>query len=135
VTRLSAEPVTGAVRLVVVDHGPGVPEEEREKIFERFYRGNAARRRGATDGTGLGLSLVAEHVRLHGGRVWVESGPGGENRFVVELPATASQPVEVNRDSGPPQGGSPGESAPAFGGDSVSNGREARERDSTLEVR
>ena len=40
----------------------------------------------STDGTGLGLSLVAEHVRLHGGRVWVESGADGENRFVVELP-------------------------------------------------
>lgn len=86
VTRLAVEGAPGAVRLVVTDRGPGVPPEERDRIFERFYRGNAARRRGATDGTGLGLSLVAEHVRLHGGRVWVEVSHDGENRFVVELP-------------------------------------------------
>jgi len=86
VTRVAVESAPGAVRLVVADHGPGVPNEERERIFERFYRGHAAGHRGTTDGTGLGLSLVAEHVRLHGGRVWVEDGPEGENRFVVELP-------------------------------------------------
>jgi two-component system, OmpR family, sensor histidine kinase MtrB len=87
VTRLAVEPAPGGVRLVVIDHGPGVAPTERERIFERFYRGDTSGRRGATDGTGLGLSLVAEHVRLHGGRVWVESGAGDENRFVVELPA------------------------------------------------
>jgi signal transduction histidine kinase len=86
VSRFSVEPATGAVRLVVIDHGPGVAPSERERIFERFYRGETSGRRGATEGTGLGLSLVAEHVRLHGGRVWVESGAGNENRFVVELP-------------------------------------------------
>ncbi|MHB8328837.1 MAG: sensor histidine kinase [Acidimicrobiales bacterium] len=87
VSRLGLEPAPGGVRLVVSDHGPGVASTERERIFERFYRGRAAGKRGATDGTGLGLSLVAEHVRLHGGRVWVEDGLSGENRFVVELPA------------------------------------------------
>jgi signal transduction histidine kinase len=86
VTRLAVEPGAGGVRFVVVDRGPGVAPGERDRIFERFYRGQAAGQRGVTDGTGLGLSLVAEHVRLHGGRVWVESGPDGENRFVVELP-------------------------------------------------
>jgi signal transduction histidine kinase len=87
VTRLSVEPAPGGVRLAVIDHGPGVMATERERIFERFYRGQTSGRRGATEGTGLGLSLVAEHVRLHGGRVWVESGVDDENRFVVELPA------------------------------------------------
>jgi len=87
VTRLTLEPAPGGVRLVVIDQGPGVAPTERERIFERFYRGDTSGRRGATDGTGLGLSLVAEHVRLHGGRVWVEGGQHGENRFVVELPA------------------------------------------------
>jgi two-component system sensor histidine kinase MtrB len=86
VTGLAVEPASGGVRLVVIDHGPGVAPSERERIFERFYRGQTSGRRGATDGTGLGLSLVAEHVRLHGGRVWVESGADDENRFVVELP-------------------------------------------------
>ncbi|HXQ75219.1 MAG TPA: HAMP domain-containing sensor histidine kinase [Acidimicrobiales bacterium] len=92
VTRLSAEPAPDGVRLVVTDHGPGVAPTERERIFERFYRGHTSGRRGTTDGTGLGLSLVAEHVRLHGGRVWVESGVGDENRFVVELPASDQDP-------------------------------------------
>jgi signal transduction histidine kinase len=88
VTRVAVEPGADGVRLIVADRGPGVAPAERERIFERFYRGQAAGQRGATDGTGLGLSLVAEHVRLHGGRVWVERGPGDddENRFVVELP-------------------------------------------------
>ena len=75
-------------RVSVEDEGPGVPPEERRAVFERFFRGSAAgRRRGGGQGSGLGLALVAEHVRLHGGRVWVEEradGPG--SRFVVELP-------------------------------------------------
>jgi len=87
VTRIAVEPGSdGGVRFVVADRGPGVAPGERVRIFERFYRGQAAGQRGVTDGTGLGLSLVAEHVRLHGGRVWVEPGADGENRFVVELP-------------------------------------------------
>jgi two-component system sensor histidine kinase MtrB len=93
VTRFSVEPAPGGVRLVVIDRGPGVVATERERIFERFYRGHTSGRREATDGTGLGLSLVAEHVRLHGGRVWVESGPDQENRFVVELPALERERV------------------------------------------
>jgi two-component system sensor histidine kinase MtrB len=88
VTRLAVEPGPGhGVRFVVADRGPGVAPGERDRIFERFYRGQAAGQRGATNGTGLGLSLVAEHVRLHGGRVWAES-VDGENRFVIELPTT-----------------------------------------------
>jgi signal transduction histidine kinase len=75
------------VRVVVDDAGPGVPLAEREQVFERFFRGAAAGRRDATSGTGLGLALVAEHVRLLRGRVWVEDvTPGPGARFVVELP-------------------------------------------------
>jgi len=75
-----------AIRVVVEDQGPGVPEAERDHLFERFYRGARAGQRASGEGTGLGLSLVAEHVRLHGGRVWSERAPGGGSRFVVELP-------------------------------------------------
>jgi signal transduction histidine kinase len=74
------------VEVAVEDRGPGVPQTERSKVFERFYRGQHSGRRGTGTGTGLGLSLVAEHVRLHGGRVWVEDAPGGGARFVVQLP-------------------------------------------------
>jgi two-component system sensor histidine kinase MtrB len=87
VASLSVEAVNGKVRLVVEDHGPGIPPEEAGRIFERFYRGSAAGRRSSGEGAGLGLSLVAEHVHLHGGEVWLERCPAGGSRFVVELPA------------------------------------------------
>lgn len=78
----------GMVQVLVEDEGAGVPVTERRKVFERFFRGSAAGSRGAGGGSGLGLALVAEHVRLHGGRVWVEEGPNDRGaRFVVELPA------------------------------------------------
>ena len=72
-------------RLAVEDGGPGVAQGERERIFERFARGSAARHR---IGTGLGLALVAEHSTAMGGSAWVEDRIGGGARFVVELPAT-----------------------------------------------
>lgn len=76
--------------IAVQDHGLGVAEEERSLIFERFARGGLAGRRTGSEGAGLGLSLVDEHVRMHGGRVWVEDRLDGESgaRFVIELPAT-----------------------------------------------
>jgi two-component system sensor histidine kinase MtrB len=77
------------VWIAVEDHGPGVPPEERTLVFERFARGAVAGRRSSSDGAGLGLSLVDEHVRMHGGRVWVEDRADGKPgaRFVLELPA------------------------------------------------
>lgn len=78
-----------AVRIAVDDHGPGVPVEDRDLVFERFARGGSAGRRGSSDGAGLGLSLVREHVRLHRGRVWVTDRPDeiSGSRFIIELPA------------------------------------------------
>ena len=78
------------VRIGVEDLGPGVPEEERETIFDRFSRGGEGGRRATDSGVGLGLALVDEHARLHGGRVWVEDRTDDQagSRFVVELPAT-----------------------------------------------
>jgi two-component system, OmpR family, sensor histidine kinase MtrB len=77
------------VWIIVEDHGPGVPNEERSLVFERFARGAVAGRRSSSDGAGLGLALVDEHVRMHGGRVWVEDREDGQPgaRFVLELPA------------------------------------------------
>ena len=76
------------VQLAVEDEGPGVPYEERSVIFDRFSRGSAGGRRGQGTGSGLGLSLVTEHVGLHGGHVWVEDRRDGlpGARFVVSLP-------------------------------------------------
>jgi signal transduction histidine kinase len=83
-----AEDSGSHVWIAVEDNGEGVPDADMERIFERFSRGAGASKRGASEGAGLGLALVREHVRLHGGRVWVEPRRGGVSgaRFVVELP-------------------------------------------------
>ena len=74
--------------IVVEDDGPGIPDDELDRIFDRFSRGTEGGNRGADTGVGLGLSLVGEHVALHGGSVWAEPKPTGESggRFVVALP-------------------------------------------------
>jgi signal transduction histidine kinase len=82
VVRLAVDRRPETLRIVVDDAGPGVPEDMRDRVFERFSRGGAGRASGA----GLGLALVAEEVRRHAGRVWVETSPEGGARFVVELP-------------------------------------------------
>ena len=89
--RVSVKRFDGLVHLGVEDNGPGVVQQERRLIFDRFHRGRAGGRRGRDSGSGLGLALVAEHVGLHGGRVWVEDRPDDSSgaRFVVELPVTA----------------------------------------------
>ena len=84
----SADAEVSRVRIEVSDDGPGVPDGERRRIFGRFARGGVAGRRRDNDGAGLGLALVAEHVRLHSGSVWVETGRRGSgSTFVIELPA------------------------------------------------
>ncbi|SNC63171.1 two-component system, OmpR family, sensor kinase [Kytococcus aerolatus] len=79
------------VVLRVVDHGPGIPAEEREQVFERFYRSDPSRQRGQGGGSGLGLAIVASTVEGHGGTVRALGTPGGGATFEVRLPAT-SQP-------------------------------------------
>ena len=79
----------GRGRIEVDDAGPGVPAGKRAEVFERFSRGARAGSRGDGGGTGLGLSLVAAHVRRHDGSVWIEDRPGGGARVVVELPGVA----------------------------------------------
>ncbi|MBI4932794.1 MAG: HAMP domain-containing histidine kinase [Actinobacteria bacterium] len=81
--RVAVEPQgRSGVVLSVDDAGPGVARGERSRIFERFARGSAARHRV---GTGLGLSLVAEHAHAHNGEAWVEDRPGGGARFRVSF--------------------------------------------------
>ena len=79
--------------LEVDDEGPGVPADERELVFDRFARGRASSARGGSEGTGLGLALVAQHVQAHRGTVEVQDRPGGGARFRVTLPG---QPATVS---------------------------------------
>ncbi|MEI2639707.1 MAG: HAMP domain-containing sensor histidine kinase [Microthrixaceae bacterium] len=102
------DPETGAVGTIeigVEDEGPGVPLEQRGKIFDRFNRGDQGGSRGIDMGVGLGLALAAEHARLQGGNVWVEDRHDGGHgsRFVLELPAIeAMEPEELEALSATP---------------------------------
>jgi two-component system, OmpR family, sensor kinase len=78
----------GQATLRVCDDGPGIPAEDRERVFERFYRGTNGRRAGP--GTGLGLAIVAELVRRWGGRVRLLDGPG--TRVEATFPAAPTNP-------------------------------------------
>ena len=87
VIRVSAEPAAGTVRIAVADNGPGIPEAERDKAFQRFYRLEASR--GLLPGNGLGLSLVAAVVNLHQGSIQLEDNNPGL-RVVVRMPGLKS---------------------------------------------
>jgi signal transduction histidine kinase len=85
IVEVSAHVENGHVALSVADNGPGVPESERDIVFDKFYRGRDAQRRGEA-GSGLGLAIVKSLVDLHGGSVRVEESAPRGARFVVELP-------------------------------------------------
>ncbi len=84
--RVVARQVNGAVRVSVIDHGPGIPPEERERVFDRFYRG--------ARGIGLGLAVARGLVEAHGGKIWVETTPGGGATLSFTLPLTAGMPEQ-----------------------------------------
>jgi two-component system OmpR family sensor kinase len=92
--RLRAEPGTAVVE--VADTGPGLTPEQAERVFERFYRVDAARTRraGGNTGTGLGLAIVAALVAVHQGSVEVDRTPGGGATFRVRLPLAAEPEPE-----------------------------------------
>ena len=92
------------VRLIIDDNGVGITPDQAERVFERFYQGAASPNRLHTDrqpGTGVGLALVKEIVRLHNGTIRIENKSGPGARFVVLLPGEST-----------PTGGRPGESTP-----------------------
>jgi signal transduction histidine kinase len=78
---LATEP--GGVEISVRDHGPGIPEAMRPRLFERFFQAHA---RGYLSGMGLGLYLCHQIAELHGGRIWAEFPEDGGTRMVVRLP-------------------------------------------------
>ena len=82
---ISLRPVNGAVELQVRDTGVGIPDDQREKVFERFHRIERTSAR-THEGTGIGLALVHELVTLHGGSVGVTSSVGSGSTFTVTIP-------------------------------------------------
>ena len=89
----------GIVEIAVTDQGVGIPEEDRERVFERFFRVDQARSRH-TGGTGLGLSIVKHVVQNHGGDVRVWSQPGHGSTFTLRLPeATPAAAASLGAES------------------------------------
>jgi two-component system sensor histidine kinase KdpD len=80
--------MNGAVQVRVGDRGPGIPFEERERVFEAFYRGA---RTPDSPGSGLGLAIAKAVVVAHGGRIWVEDAPGGGCVVAFEIPEEDGQ--------------------------------------------
>jgi signal transduction histidine kinase len=87
--RVAVEVADGLVTFGVSDEGPGIPEDRREQIFEKFYRSDV-QMEGGVGGAGLGLYISRELVRRMGGRLWVESTSGAGSRFSFELPSIPS---------------------------------------------
>lgn len=82
------------VALDVIDHGPGIESDQAARVFERFYRTDAARTR-KTGGSGLGLSIVSALVAAHGGTVSVDTALGQGATFRVILPLAPTDPVVI----------------------------------------
>ena len=74
-----------AVQVRVTDQGPGIPTEDRQRVFEPFYRAEG----DTGSGTGLGLAIAKAIVESHGGRIWIEAAPGGGTAVVFQLPVRA----------------------------------------------
>jgi signal transduction histidine kinase len=79
---VSGERNGAVVRLLVRDHGCGIPDAEKTQIFELFRRGSSGSK---LSGTGIGLAIVQKIARIHNGSAWVEDAPGGGSIFIVEL--------------------------------------------------
>lgn len=89
--RVAVHARDGRGRLLVDDDGPGIPEADRERVFERFTRLDEHRARNSSAGAGLGLSLVRGIAERHGGTARVETAPLGGTRVVLDLPVTVRQ--------------------------------------------
>jgi two-component system sensor histidine kinase PrrB len=87
---VTATPREGGIDVIVDDDGPGIAASERTRVFERFVRGHAAR----GDGSGLGLALVEQQVRLHGGSIDISDSPMGGARVRMRIPRTSDPATE-----------------------------------------
>jgi two-component system sensor histidine kinase KdpD len=79
---ISASATASAIEIIVADHGPGVPREDAERVFDKFFR----RRESEGGGVGLGLTICRGIVTAHGGKIWLDDRPGGGAAFHFTLP-------------------------------------------------
>lgn len=89
------ESLANGIEMCIADTGIGIPEQDRPRVFERFYRVDKARSR-EMGGTGLGLAIVKHLVEGHGGQVWVEANRPQGSRFIVRLPISTSPRLNDN---------------------------------------
>jgi signal transduction histidine kinase/ligand-binding sensor domain-containing protein/DNA-binding response OmpR family regulator len=94
------EPSLTTLEIKVQDSGLGIPDDQLDKIFNRFYQTDTSQKQ-AKDGTGIGLALVRELVELHGGKVMVESQVGKGTRFTIHLPLNVTDFEETIVEHGP----------------------------------
>jgi signal transduction histidine kinase len=87
---VEAKAAEGSIAISVRDEGPGIPEYEQSRIFERFYRSPQTRNR--VPGSGMGLAIAREILRLHGGDISVTSHPGEGAEFCISVPANGERP-------------------------------------------
>jgi two-component system sensor histidine kinase KdpD len=88
---IEARPTSQAIEVRVSNSGQGIPPEDLERVFDRFYRVRSGQER-MVHGTGLGLAICKGIVEAHGGRIWAESAPGQETTLAFALPQAESPP-------------------------------------------
>jgi two-component system sensor histidine kinase KdpD len=92
--QVAVAPWRGGIQIRVADRGPGIPEDERDSVFEPFFRGRAS----AGTGSGLGLAIARAVVQAHEGSIRVEGAPGGGTAVVIELPVGAPAERRVDQE-------------------------------------
>jgi signal transduction histidine kinase len=92
IVRITFEKLANEICFSISDTGPGIPKENLEHIFDRFWQAKQTQRLG----TGLGLSIAKGIVEAHGGRIWVESELGHGSKFIFTIPGAGRTSAEEN---------------------------------------
>jgi two-component system, OmpR family, sensor histidine kinase KdpD len=88
---ITVQAAESSVGIVIADQGPGIPESDQDRIFDKFYRGSKDRHK--VTGTGMGLAIAREILRVHGGAISVQSSPGRGSEFRISIPAAPREKI------------------------------------------